>query len=408
MDFPERQVPASTRRSYELAAGWLTMFVIGSDLFVVSPLLPLFGSDYGIPPAVAGLSVTVFSVSYMLSAPILGSIADRIGRVRVLSLCLLAFGIANLLTAVCGNFTWLLVTRLMAGGTAAGVTPSVYALIGTSAPGNKRAVWLAIVVSGLLTSLSFGAPLGVIVGGCLGWPVVFAGLGTLSLLLVPAHRRVWGNGHGTMRPAPSISRLNVARVLWRLCPTVIWSTAVYSTYTYLGDGLASFDYSPQETAEVILFYGCGAIFGALAGGRMTDRLGAEVTSGIGFLGLSLCLLLTRFTLEIGPLAGCGLAFLSAAAQLFFPAQQVKLVNEFPNRRATVLAWNNSALFLGISIGSLIGGQAISLGGLETNLAISAAISIAGWAVNLATARPLLPLGWLHRRLPRSSGTSGAA
>jgi DHA1 family purine base/nucleoside efflux pump-like MFS transporter len=73
--------------------------------------------------------------------------------------------------------------------------------------------------------------------------------------------------------------------------------------------------------------------------------------------------------------------LSAVAQLFFPAQQISLANEFPAGRATILAWNNSALFLGISLGSLIGGQAISHGGLDTNLMISAAISIVGVTIN---------------------------
>src|SRR6516162_5833635 len=51
--------------------------------------------------------------------------------------------------------------------------------------------------------------------------------------------------------------------------------------------------------------------------------------------------------------------------------------------ATVLAWNNSALFLGISLGSLVGGQAISQGGFAANLRIAAAIAIAGWMINQA-------------------------
>jgi predicted MFS family arabinose efflux permease len=38
----------------QLAIGWLTMFVIGTDLFVVSPLLPLLAVDYQISPALAG------------------------------------------------------------------------------------------------------------------------------------------------------------------------------------------------------------------------------------------------------------------------------------------------------------------------------------------------------------------
>ena len=71
---------------------------------------------------------------------------------------------------------------------------------------------------------------------------------------------------------------------------------------------------------------------------------------------------------------------SAVAQTFFPAQQSGLADDFPNHRATVLAWNNSALFLGISLGSVIGGQVIVVGGFPVNLTISALIALAGWAI----------------------------
>ena len=35
-----------------LTVGWLTMFVVGTDLFVVSPLLPMIATDYGVAPAI--------------------------------------------------------------------------------------------------------------------------------------------------------------------------------------------------------------------------------------------------------------------------------------------------------------------------------------------------------------------
>ena len=119
MGTTERQLPTAAGQSSKLAVGWLTMFVIGSDLFVVSPLLPLIAADYGIQPSRAGLSVTIFSASYMLSAPLLGAVADRVGRARIMTSCLLAFGVANLLTAACGDFAWLLAARMAAGVTAA-------------------------------------------------------------------------------------------------------------------------------------------------------------------------------------------------------------------------------------------------------------------------------------------------
>jgi predicted MFS family arabinose efflux permease len=72
---------------------------------------------------------------------------------------------------------------------------------------------------------------------------------------------------------------------------------------------------------------------------------------------------------------------SAVAQLFFPAQQSGLANDFPRHRAAVLAWNNSALFLGISLGSLIGGEAVALGSFGADLTISAGIALVGCIIN---------------------------
>jgi predicted MFS family arabinose efflux permease len=399
----------------ELAIGWLTMFVIGSDLFVISPLLPLIAADYAISPTSAGLSVTVFSLTYMLSAPLLGHIADRIGRGRVVTWCLCVFAAANLLTAVAGNLAWLLAARLLAGASAAGVSPSIYALVGGRAAAKRRATCLAIVVSGLLMSLSFGAPIGLLAATSLGWQMVFAGLGTLSLILAWANRRVWQDNRAASNPVMPSSRLTAPVVAARLTPTVIWSTALYAMYTYLGEGLTSLGYSPEEIAEVILVYGCGAIFGVLAGGRMTDRLGAKLTSAIGLAGLCLCLIMLRVALDTGLLVDCAFALTSLVAQLYFPAQQVRLANEFPTHRAAILAWNNSALFLGISLGSVTGALAVSLAGFDFDLLIAAAIAIAGWTINLNRPRqpgslvqPDLPLLIAqHRRSLRPSGAPRA-
>jgi predicted MFS family arabinose efflux permease len=367
----------------QLAVGWLTMFVIGTDLFVVSPLLPLIAVDYQISPALAGLSVTVFSLTYMVSAPLLGHVADRIGRRRTLTCCLLAFAAANLATASVGSFVWLLAARLISGAAAAGVSPAIYALVGVAAPLDRRATWLALVTSGLLVSLPLGAPIAALASASLGWSSNFVALAALSLLLAWANRRIWPEDHGARTIAAPVGSLTATAIALRLAPMVVWSTVLYGMYTYLGAGLTSSGFSTEQIAEVIVFYGCGAIGGVLIGGRMGDRLGAKLMGGISLSGLAVCLLLLRLALETGILVNFAFGLTSAVAQLFFPAQQAGLANNFPTRRATVMAWNNSALFLGISLGSLIGGQAILFGSFEANLTISAAIAIAGWMINWA-------------------------
>jgi predicted MFS family arabinose efflux permease len=378
METGNRKSSAMAGAFAQVAIAWLTMFVVGSDLFVVSPLLPLISADYAVPPAAAGLSVTVFAVAYMLSAPALGHLADRVGRGQVLTCCLCAFGAANLLTAIAGNFTWLLASRTVAGAVAAGVSPSIYALAGNSAPPERRATRLAIVVSGLLMSLSFGTPIGLLTAASLGWPMVFAALAALSLILAWANNRVWHDPSAAKSRPAQPHRLTATVLAARLAPTVLWSTALYAMYTYLGEGLSASGHSTEQIAEAILFYGCGAIAGTLIGGRVADRLGARLTISIGLSGLSSCLLLLLVALRLGVIVDCAFGLASLSAQLFFPAQQLRLTNQFPNSRAAILAWNNSALFLGISLGSLIGGQAVAFGGFETDLIIAAAIAIVGW------------------------------
>ena len=369
-----------------LTVAWCTLFVVGTDLFVVSPLLPQIAAQYGLPPAPVGLSVTVFSVTYMFCAPLLGQIADRLGRRLMLSCCLGGFAIANLLTAASPGLGWLLAARIVAGAMTAGVSPSVYALVGESAPAARRASWMALAVSGLLCSLSFGAPLGALIGASFGWPRVFELLAGLSLLLIIANLQVW-----PVEAAPAIAGAASApsagvALAPRLLPTVVWATALYGMYIYLGTWLARLGFSTEAIAQIIACYGLGAIAGTLGGGRVADRIGPKTATGASLIGLFAAFMLLPLTLRSGLLLGLGLGAASAVAQVFFPAQQAGLVSDFPARRATVLAWNNSSLFLGIALGSLVGGQSIAYGTWEASLLICAAIALMGWLINRKVAR----------------------
>lgn len=366
--------------SVRLGCAWLTLFVIGTDLFVVSPLLPSIAADLALAPSSAGWCVTMFSVSYMAMAPVLGYVADRFGRSRLLLIALLAFAAANLLSAMTGDFVCLLAARTAAGVAAAGVTPSVYALIGDCAPPDRRATWLAVAVSGLLLSLAIGAPIGTLIGGAFGWPSVFLAIAVASGLLVPLNQAIWPTSFGTSRAAGERESCGFLLIAPRLAPTAVWSTALYAVYTYLGVGLADWGYSPDRIAGVVMCYGAGALVGTLSGGRLADRFGTRRVSLISLSGLGITLLALGPALQAGLPIELLLLPISALAQLFFPAQQAGLARDFEANRATLMAWNNSALFLGIGIGSLIGGEILARAGFLAVATVSATIAIAGVAV----------------------------
>jgi predicted MFS family arabinose efflux permease len=203
-------------------------------------------------------------------------------------------------------------------------------------------------------------------------------------LLAWANQQIW-RGERDDSPTSATTAANPCRttdLILRLLPTVLWSTCLYGVYIYLGTGLIAIGFSTGRAATMMLFYGCGAIAGAVIGGRMADRFGVRCTTGASFAGLCAGLLLLRLALDTGRLVEPTLAASSAVAQLFFPAQQASLANDFPRSRAAALAWNNSALFLGIALGSLVGGGAIALGSFDVNLTVCAGIALIGWLVNV--------------------------
>jgi predicted MFS family arabinose efflux permease len=67
-----------------LAVAWVTLFVVGTDLFVNSPLIPLISGDFRVSARDAGLTVMAFAPGCVVAAPIFGNVADRAGRRRVL------------------------------------------------------------------------------------------------------------------------------------------------------------------------------------------------------------------------------------------------------------------------------------------------------------------------------------
>jgi DHA1 family purine base/nucleoside efflux pump-like MFS transporter len=140
-----------------ILAGFTTLFIIGTDLFVVSPLLPTIARRFEVDAAHAGWMMTAFSLVYMLAAPFLGGLSDASGRRMMIVTGLALFACANALTAWSGSFPVLLGSRLFAGLAAAMVSPSIYAITGDVAPPQRRGTWLATVGLGLLVALAAAA-----------------------------------------------------------------------------------------------------------------------------------------------------------------------------------------------------------------------------------------------------------
>lgn len=398
------------------AAGWLTLFLIGTDLFVMSPLLPSITREFGVPAADGGWAVTTFAAAYLVGGPSFGSLADRTSRSRVLGIGLAVFALANLATALAGSFPVLLAVRALAGLAASGVTPSVYALVGSAAPPAKRATWLAVVTSGLLTALITGAPAGTLMADVVGWRGVFVVMAIASVLILGF---IWASALRPRRPAveasgpqaepaataapppvtPPPAPVSTPLRLRAVSVTTLWALAVYGIYTYLGTILTTIAHLTSGLlAAALACFGLGAIAGNLAGGQLTDRWGGRTVSIVSLSALAVLDTVLGLTLD-APTAVLlpVLAAVALAAYPYFSAQQARLIAYQPAGSGLLIAWNNSAMYAGILIGSAVGGRVLTHLGAPA-LAFAAAAVAALGALSATRSIPE------RRRMRRRTGT----
>jgi EmrB/QacA subfamily drug resistance transporter len=167
-------------------------FLVVLDFFAVNVALPsmqtrLGASNTAIEWVVAGYGLTLAAL--LITAARIG---DRIGRRRTFTIGLASFTVASLAAGLAPNAELLVTARLLQGGAAALITPSVLAILGSAFPGPQRV--RAVSVYGMVMGLAAAG--GQLIGGALvqldlfglGWRTVFlinVPVGIAGVLLSP-------------------------------------------------------------------------------------------------------------------------------------------------------------------------------------------------------------------------------
>jgi len=248
-DTPDREVASAAASPLVDLDLWLlfavTLVGVG-NVSSVSPAFPQVVEVFGISRAEVGWVVTAYSLPGVLSAPLAGIGADRLGRKRVLVPTLFVFGIAGGACALARSFPVLLGLRAAQGLAAAPLVGLAITIIGDRYEGTTRAT----AVGYNATALNVGTAAYPAIGGVLAaiaWYVPFA----LPLLALPVGAAVvW------RLEAPAVDRQGEAerfggylrKVVGRLrdrrvddCETAVylgfWSST--SAFSYSSSGLFS-------------------------------------------------------------------------------------------------------------------------------------------------------------------------
>lgn len=338
----------------------------------------------------AGWVVTLFSLTYGLGAPFLAALTSQIPRHRLLLGALLVFSLANVFSALAPSFEILLLTRILAGCSAALYSPTAYFVATSLSSPQKRGQALATVVAGLTISTVLGVPLGTWIGQSFNWRITFGlvallggvALGVLSLAGIPRIANPPSLGLRA-RLAP----ISQPQVLLALLPVVIWSAGTFVLYTYITPFLQQITHV-QDTGGLLLAYGLGTVVGNWLAGRAVDRFGS--LRPIATLMIVMIVTLALFPLGATALWGAiPLMFLwSLSGWGVFPSQQHRLLSLFPESTNVILALNNSAFYLGSAIGTTIGGLVLSGIGTGVLSWVGAALEVAALGVLLLGPNPV--------------------
>jgi predicted MFS family arabinose efflux permease len=374
-------------RIWVLALG---TFAIGTDVFVVSGILPAIGAHFATGLDAAGQTVTAYALTYALAAPLLVPLTATLKQVRVVIVTLAIFALANALCAIAPSYWALMVARVFAGAVAALYTSTAYALAASLAPPHRKGAALATVALGLTASAVFGVPLGTAIGEALGWRMTFWLITGLSAAAVaalavnpPREKPVAG---AIPSYAARLAPLKQRSVLLALAPSLLWNTANLTSYTYLGAVLAQ-RFEPRIVVALFCVYGIGGLIGSQLGGRVVDRFGAMIPLAACLAVAAVNQSLMGVSLHSAWLAAAALAIWSITGWGTFAPQQARLIDLAPGGSALVIALNHSIIYIGTAVGAGLGGAALARGvALDDLHWITVALLSAALLTLLATVR----------------------
>ncbi len=160
------------------------MFLTMTGYGIVLPTLPFLADDLGLSSVQMSSLIIIWAVSQLITAPIWGRLADKIGRKPVLMIGVFGFGVAFLLLILAQNYWQLLLVRLIGAAISSGTQTAAFSMVADHTRKEFRNQTIAKM--GAVNGLGFLC--GPAIGGLFspfGVVVPFIIAGSLALITLP-------------------------------------------------------------------------------------------------------------------------------------------------------------------------------------------------------------------------------
>jgi predicted MFS family arabinose efflux permease len=159
----------------------MAAFMVQADARVIDPLLHVVARDFHITPPAAAIVISSYALPYGLFQLLYGPIGDRIGKLRVMTACLVVFSFGTFACAFVPSIPVFAILRFLTGVAAAAVIPMSLGYIGDKFPYQDRQIALGRFMSALMIGQIAGSTLGGLFGQYLGWRYIFVVFGIVGL-----------------------------------------------------------------------------------------------------------------------------------------------------------------------------------------------------------------------------------
>lgn len=405
---------------------WCALIIIfdGYDLVIYGVVLPKLMAEWAISPLQAGALGSYALFGMMFGALGFGPLSDRIGRKKVIAICVAIFSTFTVINGFARDPVEFGVCRFIAGLGIGGVMPNVVALMTEYSPKRIRSLLVAIMFSGYSVGGMASAGIGMWLIPAYGWPAVFY-VAAIPLLLLPVILWVLPESPGFLlkagrdaeaaailarlepgyapragdryvyptgaagHPVPLLALFKDGRFLSTLMFWVSFFMCllmVYALSSWLPKLMNRAGYELGSSLMFLLVLNFGAIFGAIGGGWLADRFHlrrvltvffAVAALSIGLLGFKSSFVVLNLLVALAGATTIGSQILLYAYVAQFYPQAI---------RSTGIGWASGVGRSGAILGPVLGGTLMGMNlPLESNfLAFAVPGAIAGLAISLVS------------------------
>ncbi|MER7777560.1 aromatic acid/H+ symport family MFS transporter [Streptomyces sp. NPDC096191] len=372
---------------------WLAVLFDGLDMFIYGSVLPhmLEEKALGITSGQAGDLGSYATFGMLVGALTAGTVADRIGRKKLMVSCVALFSLASGLCAVADGVTVFGLGRTLAGVGLGGLLPTAISMVSDYAPRGRGALVIGLLMTAHHAGGILSAYVALWIVEPLGWRAAFW-VCVVPLLFVPVLLRCLPESLSflvaqgrTDRARELAARYDVelpaapassATARWEnlaglfrgrewIQTLLYWLASfgglllVYGVATWLPTLMRDEGYELGSALTFVVLFNLGGIVGMLVAGRASDRFGAPRISAIWFA-LTACgvFLLsvhmpTTLTFVVVFLTG---VFLNSAQTMIYATVTI---GSAPANRATAVGWTSGMGRFGAVFGPWLGGQLLA-------------------------------------------------